>query len=94
MLSARATPFAQAAMSSVKIWVERTKSPVIAGPQGSDSSACLQCIVRRRATKLDVLLSTPQAALQNQAELMNELEMSFVLKKGRCVGAACGGCWC
>jgi fused signal recognition particle receptor len=59
----------------LKIWGERTKSPVIAGAQGSDSaSLAFNALTTAREGKLDVLLVDTAGRLQNKAELMNELE--------------------
>ena len=67
--------FRAAAVEQLKIWGERTKSPVIAGAQGSDSaSLAFNALTAAREGKLDVLLVDTAGRLQNKAELMNELE--------------------
>jgi len=74
MLAAGDT-FRAAAIEQLKIWGERTKSPVIAGAQGSDSaSLAFNALSAAREQKLDVLLVDTAGRLQNKAELMNELE--------------------
>ena len=91
MLAAGDT-FRAAAIEQLKIWGERTKSPVIAGAQGSDSaSLAFNALTAAKEQKTDVLLIDTAGRLQNKAELMNELEKVVrVSEKGRCDGAACG----
>ncbi len=74
MLAAGDT-FRAAAIEQLKIWGERTKSPVVAGAQGSDSaSLAFNALSAAREQKFDVLLVDTAGRLQNKAELMNELE--------------------
>ena len=74
MLAAGDT-FRAAAIEQLKIWGERTKSPVIAGAQGSDSaSLAFNALSAAKEQKLEVLLVDTAGRLQNKAELMNELE--------------------
>jgi fused signal recognition particle receptor len=74
MLAAGDT-FRAAAIEQLKIWGERTKSPVISGAQGSDSaSLAFNALTAAREGKLDVLLVDTAGRLQNKAELMSELE--------------------
>src|SRR4249920_2696454 len=74
MLAAGDT-FRAAAIEQLKIWGERTGSPVIAGAQGSDSaSLAFNALTAAREGKLDVLLVDTAGRLQNKAELMKELE--------------------
>jgi fused signal recognition particle receptor len=74
MLAAGDT-FRAAAIEQLKIWGERTQSPVIAGAQGSDSaSLAFNALTAAREGKLDVLLVDTAGRLQNKAVLMNELE--------------------
>ena len=82
MLAAGDT-FRAAAIEQLKIWGERTKSPVIAGAQGSDSaSLAFNALTAAREGQLDVLLVDTAGRLQNKAELMNELEKVVrVIKK-------------
>ena len=67
----------------MKIWGERTESPVVAGAQGSDSaSLAFNALSAAKEQKLDVLLVDTAGRLQNKAELMNELEKVVrVIKK-------------
>ena len=82
MLAAGDT-FRAAAIEQLKVWGERTKSPVIAGAQGSDSaSLAFKALTAAREGKLDVLLIDTAGRLQNKTELMNELEKIVrVIKK-------------
>jgi fused signal recognition particle receptor len=82
MLAAGDT-FRAAAIEQLKVWGERTKSPVIAGSQGSDSaSLAFNALSAAREQKRDVLLIDTAGRLQNKAELMNELEKVVrVIKK-------------
>ena len=74
MLAAGDT-FRAAAIEQLKIWGERTKSPVIAAAQGSDSaSLAFNALTAARQQARDVLLIDTAGRLQNKAELMNELE--------------------
>jgi fused signal recognition particle receptor len=74
MLAAGDT-FRAAAIEQLKIWGERTKSPVIAGAQGSDSaSLAFTALSTAKEQKRDVLLIDTAGRLQNKAELMRELE--------------------
>lgn len=74
MLAAGDT-FRAAAIEQLKVWGERTQSPVIAGAQGSDSaSLAFNALSAARDDKRDVLLVDTAGRLQNKAELMNELE--------------------
>ena len=74
MLAAGDT-FRAAAIEQLKIWGERTKSPVIAAAQGSDSaSLAFNALTAAKEQKFDVLLIDTAGRLQNKAELMNELE--------------------
>ena len=74
MLAAGDT-FRAAAIEQLKIWGERTRSPVIAGAQGSDAaSLAFNALTAAREQRRDVLLIDTAGRLQNKAELMNELE--------------------
>jgi fused signal recognition particle receptor len=74
MLAAGDT-FRAAAIEQLKVWGERTKSPVIAGAQGSDSaSLAFNALTTARQQRRDVLLIDTAGRLQNRAELMKELE--------------------
>jgi fused signal recognition particle receptor len=82
MLAAGDT-FRAAAIEQLKVWGERTKSPVIAGAQGSDSaSLAFNAMTAAREQRRDILLIDTAGRLQNKAELMNELEKVVrVIKK-------------
>jgi fused signal recognition particle receptor len=82
MLAAGDT-FRAAAIEQLKIWGERTGSPVIAAAQGSDSaSLAFNALTAAREQRRDVLLIDTAGRLQNKAELMNELEKVVrVIKK-------------
>jgi fused signal recognition particle receptor len=74
MLAAGDT-FRAAAIEQLKVWGERTKSPVIASAQGSDSgSLAFNALSAAREQAFDVLLVDTAGRLQNKAELMKELE--------------------
>lgn len=83
VMMAAGDTFRAAAIEQLKIWGERTKSPVIAGAQGSDSaSLAFNAMSAAREGKLDVLLVDTAGRLQNKAELMNELQKVVrVIKK-------------
>ena len=82
MLAAGDT-FRAAAIEQLKIWGERTKSPVIARAQGSDSaSLAFEAFEAAKADGRDVLLIDTAGRLQNKTELMTELEKVVrVIKK-------------
>src|ERR1700716_3389214 len=82
MLAAGDT-FRAAAIEQLKIWGERTNSPVIAAAQGSDSaSLAFNALSAAREGAYDVLLVDTAGRLQNKAELMKELEKVVrVIKK-------------
>src|SRR3954467_9857602 len=74
MLAAGDT-FRAAAIEQLKVWGERTKTPVISGAQGSDSaSLAFNALTAAKEQAIDVLLIDTAGRLQNKAELMNELE--------------------
>ena len=74
MLAAGDT-FRAAAIEQLKVWGERTSSPVIAASQGSDSaSLAFNALSSAKEQGRDVLLIDTAGRLQNKAELMNELE--------------------
>jgi fused signal recognition particle receptor len=74
MLAAGDT-FRAAAIEQLKVWGERTNSPVIAGAQGSDSASLVfNALSAAREGKRDLLLVDTAGRLQNKAQLMSELE--------------------
>ena len=82
MLAAGDT-FRAAAIEQLKIWGERTRSPVIAGLQGADAAGlAYDALVQARAENRDVLLIDTAGRLHNKAHLMGELQKVVrVLKK-------------
>jgi fused signal recognition particle receptor len=82
MLAAGDT-FRAAAIEQLKIWGERTKSPVVAGPQGSDAAAlAYEALAAAQAKAADVLIVDTAGRLQNKAGLMAELsKIVRVMKK-------------
>ncbi len=75
VMMAAGDTFRAAAIDQLKVWGERTGSPVIAGAQGSDSaSLAFNALTEARNQNRDVLLIDTAGRLQNKAELMNELE--------------------
>lgn len=75
--------FRAAAIEQLKIWGERTGSPVIARGHGSDSaSLAFEAYEAAKADNRDVLLIDTAGRLQNKTELMVELEkVTRVIKK-------------
>src|ERR1700686_4533 len=75
MMLAAGDTFRAAAIEQLKIWGGRSKSPVIAGAQGSDPpSLAFSALTSAKEQKRDILLIDTAGRLQNKAELMNELE--------------------
>jgi fused signal recognition particle receptor len=74
MLAAGDT-FRAAAIEQLKIWGERTKSPVIATKLGADAAGlAYDAFEKAKAAGSDVLIIDTAGRLQNKAELMAELE--------------------
>ncbi|MGA7804221.1 signal recognition particle-docking protein FtsY [Bradyrhizobium sp.] len=74
MLAAGDT-FRAAAIEQLKVWGERSRSPVIAAAQGSDSaSLAFNALTAAKEQAINVLLIDTAGRLQNKAELMKELE--------------------
>jgi fused signal recognition particle receptor len=82
MLAAGDT-FRAAAIEQLRIWGQRTGSPVIATTQGADSaSLAYEALEAARAQAADVLIVDTAGRLQNKAALMGELEKVVrVMKK-------------
>ena len=82
MLAAGDT-FRAAAIDQLKIWGERTGSPVVASSPGADSAAlAFEALEAARAQAFDVLVLDTAGRLQNKAALMGELEKIVrVIKK-------------
>jgi fused signal recognition particle receptor len=74
MLAAGDT-FRAAAIEQLKVWGERTGSPVVARPQGSDAAGlAFDALEEARQRGTDVLLVDTAGRLQNKSVLMAELE--------------------
>lgn len=74
MLAAGDT-FRAAAIDQLKVWGERTGSPVLARDVGSDSSGlAYDALKQAMAIPTDVLVVDTAGRLQNKADLMDELE--------------------
>jgi len=74
MLAAGDT-FRAAAIEQLKIWGERTGSPVVAREQGADAAGlAFDAMKEAQAAGTDILLIDTAGRLQNRAELMAELE--------------------
>jgi fused signal recognition particle receptor len=74
MLAAGDT-FRAAAIEQLKIWGERTGSPVIARDQGSDAAGlAFDAMAEAKSAGSDILIIDTAGRLQNRAELMAELE--------------------
>jgi fused signal recognition particle receptor len=82
MLAAGDT-FRAAAIEQLKIWGERTGSPVIAREAGADAAGlAFDALTEAKAKTADVLIIDTAGRLQNKVELMAELEKIVrVLKK-------------
>ena len=66
--------FRAAAIEQLKVWGERTQTPVITQPQGTDPAAVAYDAVKKSIDdKHDILIIDTAGRLQNRAELMDEL---------------------
>ena len=66
--------FRAAAIEQLKVWGERTQTPVIIQPQGTDPAAVAYDAVKKCIDdNHDVLIIDTAGRLQNRAELMDEL---------------------
>jgi fused signal recognition particle receptor len=83
VMMAAGDTFRAAAIDQLKVWGERTGSPVIAGAQGSDSAGlAFNALTAAKEQGRDVLLIDTAGRLQNRTELMSELEKVVrVIKK-------------
>jgi len=83
IMMAAGDTFRAAAIEQLKVWGDRTRSPVISGAQGSDSaSLAFNALTAAKEQNIDVLLIDTAGRLQNKAELMKELEKVVrVIKK-------------
>jgi fused signal recognition particle receptor len=75
VIMAAGDTFRAAAVDQLKVWGERTGSPVIARAAGSDSSGlAYDALQEATAAGCDVLLLDTAGRLQNKQALMDELE--------------------
>jgi fused signal recognition particle receptor len=74
VLLAAGDTFRAAAIEQLRIWADRIGVPLIAGPEGSDSSAIVFDGVRKATAEgIDVLIVDTAGRLQNKKGLMDEL---------------------
>jgi fused signal recognition particle receptor len=74
VLLAAGDTFRAAAIEQLQIWADRAGVPVIAGPEGSDSSAIVYDGVKKATAEgIDVLIVDTAGRLQNKKVLMDEL---------------------
>ena len=74
VLLAAGDTFRAAAIEQLQIWADRAGVPVIAGPEGSDSSAIVfDGVKKATAEGIDVLIVDTAGRLQNKKHLMDEL---------------------
>ncbi|MGH1419606.1 MAG: signal recognition particle-docking protein FtsY [Hyphomicrobiaceae bacterium] len=83
VMMAAGDTFRAAAIDQLKVWGERTKTPVISRDVGSDASGLVyDALTAARAENCGVLLVDTAGRLQNKNELMAELEKVIrVLRK-------------
>ncbi|QEN88104.1 signal recognition particle-docking protein FtsY [Labrys sp. KNU-23] len=66
--------FRAAAIEQLKVWAERTRSPIVAREQGADSAGlAFDALKAAQENGSDVLLIDTAGRLQNKAQLMDEL---------------------
>jgi fused signal recognition particle receptor len=74
VLLAAGDTFRAAAIEQLQIWADRAGVPIIAGPEGSDSSAIIYDGVKKATAEgIDVLIVDTAGRLQNKKVLMDEL---------------------
>ena len=74
VLLAAGDTFRAAAIEQLKIWADRAGVPIIAGAEGSDSSALVYDGVKKATAEgIDVLIVDTAGRLQNKKDLMDEL---------------------
>ncbi|HVQ07573.1 MAG TPA: signal recognition particle-docking protein FtsY [Allosphingosinicella sp.] len=74
VLLAAGDTFRAAAIEQLRIWADRAGVPIIAGPEGSDSSAIVYDGVKQATAEgIDVLIVDTAGRLQNKKVLMDEL---------------------
>ena len=74
VLLAAGDTFRAAAIDQLRVWADRIGVPIIAGPEGSDSSAIVfDGVKKATAEGIDVLIVDTAGRLQNKTNLMDEL---------------------
>ena len=74
VLLAAGDTFRAAAIEQLAIWANRAGVPLVAGPEGSDSSAIVYDAVKKATAEgIDVLIVDTAGRLQNKKHLMDEL---------------------
>jgi len=74
VLLAAGDTFRAAAIDQLRVWADRIGVPIIAGPEGGDSSAIVFDGVRKATSEgIDVLIVDTAGRLQNKTNLMDEL---------------------
>ncbi|MEA3046017.1 MAG: fused signal recognition particle receptor [Sphingomonadales bacterium] len=74
VLLAAGDTFRAAAIEQLRIWADRAGVPIIAGPEGSDSSAIVYDGVKKATAEgIDVLIVDTAGRLHNKKDLMDEL---------------------
>jgi fused signal recognition particle receptor len=74
VLLAAGDTFRAAAIGQLRIWADRIGVPVIAGPEGGDSSAIVfDGVKKATAEGIDTLIVDTAGRLQNKKDLMDEL---------------------
>ena len=83
VMMAAGDTFRAAAVEQLKIWGERTRSPVVAREQGADAAGlAFDALAEAKARGDDLLLIDTAGRLQNKADLMAELaKIVRVLKR-------------
>ena len=83
VMMAAGDTFRAAAIEQLKVWGERTGTPVVTRDEGADAAGlAFDALEQAKAEGVDVLLVDTAGRLQNKAELMAELEKVIrVLRK-------------
>ena len=83
VIIAAADTFMAAAVDQLKVWVERSKSDLIAQKEGADpASVVYDAIISAKARNMDVLICDTAGRLHNKKNLMNELgKITKIIKR-------------
>ncbi len=83
VIIAAADTFRAAAVDQLKVWVERSKSDLIAQKEGADpASVVYDAIKSAKARNMDVLICDTAGRLHNKKNLMNELgKITKIIKR-------------